>query len=381
MFVYGLGVSTFTTVGTDILQIIFTTAYSSIFQYAIYGFVFYSVAMGMLLGSLIGVQVGALVTKVVKGSIIRGFYALTILAGFANRLFALPRKLSDLGYLSLSRGITAACESVGNVVFFGIVGAFSVWILVVFFRNVGALRGGATRLVADKRKLWLGISGLCFFAITFALAAFPLFSGRNIMGIADDLFNRLAKNSVYSVPQGKASASKFAGTRVDFGVAPRDFADVGILAAVVGSCGAEAKVLEDGRVRIAGDLGLIAKAAIETAEAMFDNDEAAIQASHELPAPEVVYAWWIVFDGLSRRFTQEDKTAEANFTKYVSSKILEPAYNFRGIEARGLNESLVPIIALLAFYLGYTILYGMSILFLCEGLGISASHGGEKKEA
>jgi uncharacterized membrane protein YfcA len=55
MFVYGLGVSTFTTVGTDILQIIFTTFYSSIFQYAIYGFVFYTVAMGMLLGSLVGV--------------------------------------------------------------------------------------------------------------------------------------------------------------------------------------------------------------------------------------------------------------------------------------------------------------------------------------
>jgi hypothetical protein len=41
-----MSVITFTTVGTDILQIIFTTAYSSIFQYAIYGFVFYTVSVG-----------------------------------------------------------------------------------------------------------------------------------------------------------------------------------------------------------------------------------------------------------------------------------------------------------------------------------------------
>jgi uncharacterized membrane protein YfcA len=78
MFVYLLGVSSFTTVGTDILQIIFTAGFAAISQYAIYGFIFYTLAMGMLLGSLFGIQVGALTTKVVKGIYIRGFYAITI---------------------------------------------------------------------------------------------------------------------------------------------------------------------------------------------------------------------------------------------------------------------------------------------------------------
>ena len=73
IFVYVLGVSSLTTVGTDIFQIIFTAGYAAISQYAIYGFIFYTLAMGMLLGSLLGIQVGALVTKVVKGITIRGF--------------------------------------------------------------------------------------------------------------------------------------------------------------------------------------------------------------------------------------------------------------------------------------------------------------------
>lgn len=67
IFVYGLGVSSMTTVGTDIFQIVFTAGYSAVSQYAIYGFVFYTLAMGMLIGSLVGVQIGSLVTKVVSG--------------------------------------------------------------------------------------------------------------------------------------------------------------------------------------------------------------------------------------------------------------------------------------------------------------------------
>ena len=93
IFVYILGVSSMTTVGTDIFQIVFTAGYAAISQYAIYGFIFYTLAMGMLLGSLIGIQIGAMVTKVVSGITIRGFYAMAVLAGFVNRIFALPAKL------------------------------------------------------------------------------------------------------------------------------------------------------------------------------------------------------------------------------------------------------------------------------------------------
>ena len=141
MFVYGLGVSTFTTVGTDILQIIFTTAYSSVCQYAIYGFVFYTVAMGMLLGSLVGVQVGAMVTATVTGAVIRAFYAITILAGFVNRLAALPKKLSDAGFISLPPSLGVTVENIGIVLFFGLVGIFGIWVLWSFFRSLPALRG------------------------------------------------------------------------------------------------------------------------------------------------------------------------------------------------------------------------------------------------
>jgi hypothetical protein len=140
MFVYIFGVSSMTTVGTDILQIIFTAGLGAIGQYAIYGYVFYSLAMGMLIGSLVGIQVGALTTKVVKGIHIRGFYAVSILAGFVNRVATLPRKMVELELVSIPKVVTSNIEFVGNVLFWVVVGIFGIWIFSKFFSNVANLR-------------------------------------------------------------------------------------------------------------------------------------------------------------------------------------------------------------------------------------------------
>ncbi len=140
MFVYVFGVSSMTTVGTDILQIIFTAGLASIAQYAIYGYVFYSLAMGMLIGSLLGIQIGALTTKVVKGMHIRGFYAVSILAGFVNRAATLPRKLVELEWVNIPKQITTDIEFVGNIVFWIVVAIFGLWLFAKFFGNIGSLR-------------------------------------------------------------------------------------------------------------------------------------------------------------------------------------------------------------------------------------------------
>jgi uncharacterized membrane protein YfcA len=140
MFVYIFGVSSMTTVGTDILQIIFTAGLAAIGQYAIYGYVFYTLAIGMLVGSLLGIQVGALTTKVVKGIHIRGFYAVSIIAGFINRAATLPKKFNELEVTSFSKGFVNNVEFVGNIIFWVVVAVFGLWIFSKFFANVGKLR-------------------------------------------------------------------------------------------------------------------------------------------------------------------------------------------------------------------------------------------------
>ncbi|MBG0790029.1 MAG: sulfite exporter TauE/SafE family protein [Desulfovibrionaceae bacterium] len=140
IFVYVLGVSSMTTVGTDIFQIVFTAGFASITQYAIYGFIFYTLAMGMLLGSLLGIQIGALVTKVVPGITIRGFYAMAVLAGFVNRIFALPAKLREMGVISLDPGLAVLLSDIGVWAFFIVIGGFSVWVIGTFLKNISSLK-------------------------------------------------------------------------------------------------------------------------------------------------------------------------------------------------------------------------------------------------
>jgi len=144
IFVYVLGVSSMTTVGTDIFQIVFTAGYASISQYAIFGFIFYTLAMGMLLGSLLGIQIGAMVTKVVKGITIRGFYAMAVLAGFVNRIFALPSKLGEMGVIPISKQVGSVLETIGIWAFFIVIAGFSVWVIGTFLANTGRLKGEET---------------------------------------------------------------------------------------------------------------------------------------------------------------------------------------------------------------------------------------------
>jgi len=141
IFVYMLGVSSMTTVGTDIFQIVFTAGYAAVSQYAIYGFIFYTLAMGMLLGSLLGIQIGAMVTKVVKGITIRGFYAMAVLAGFVNRIFALPGKLGDMGVIPISKQTGVILENIGIWAFFIVICGFGIWVIGTFLTNIRVLKG------------------------------------------------------------------------------------------------------------------------------------------------------------------------------------------------------------------------------------------------
>jgi len=141
IFIYVLGVSSMTAIGTNIFQAVFTAGYAAISQYAIYGFIFYSLAMGMLLGSLVGIQVGAIVTKVVRGITIRGFYAMAVLAGFLNRIFALPAKLGAMDVITISKGTGAFLESIGVWAFFIVIAGFSIWVIGTFLINIRVLKG------------------------------------------------------------------------------------------------------------------------------------------------------------------------------------------------------------------------------------------------
>ena len=75
----------------------------------------------------------------------RGFYAMAVLAGFINRIFALPGKLAEMEVIPLSRNASVVLETIGIVAFFLVVGIFGVWVIGTFLKNLRVLRGEEER--------------------------------------------------------------------------------------------------------------------------------------------------------------------------------------------------------------------------------------------
>jgi hypothetical protein len=83
-----------------------------------------------------------LTTKVVKGIHIRGFYAVSILAGFINRAATLPKKLTEMEVINIPPAISGGIDFVGAIVFWVVVGFFGIWVISKFFVNLKALKEG-----------------------------------------------------------------------------------------------------------------------------------------------------------------------------------------------------------------------------------------------
>ena len=66
---------------------------------------------------------------------------MAVLAGFVNRIFALPAKLGEMGVVPLSKQAGAVLEAIGVWAFFIVIGGFGVWVIGTFLKNLGVLRG------------------------------------------------------------------------------------------------------------------------------------------------------------------------------------------------------------------------------------------------
>jgi hypothetical protein len=184
----------------------------------------------------------------------------------------------------------------------------------------------------------------------------------------------LSKGSSYYIPAVAETADSVRGQEVSFKAKPDEFVTPDELARVFTAAGFEAETA-DGKVKVHGDLGALTAVAAADADALYKEDTAALASKYGMDGRKVVYCWYLGFKSLEKAFLEEGKGPEAVFAKKVTLKALEPAYNFAGIPAAKISERLGISVFLLTFYVFYTMWYGFAVMFLFEGLGISASKG------
>ncbi|MCL6634214.1 MAG: hypothetical protein K6T29_00365 [Peptococcaceae bacterium] len=235
-------------------------------------------------------------------------------------------------------------------------------------------------MIVHKKQFMIGLLMMISFALVFVVLMSPVMNGKTVIQTADDLFNSLTKGSTYHIPKIQSSAAKFEGKAFDVSVSVKSKEEVEKVTRLFTLAGARVEAA-DTKVKISGDLGKTAKAALADADSLFKGEDAKLAQKYGFSGKEAAYYWWTVFKELESKYKLEARSSEMSFANSLQTKALEVAYNFHGIQADKVADRAGITTFMLIFYVVYTVWYGFAIMYLFEGLGIIASAHGEKAEA
>jgi len=240
-------------------------------------------------------------------------------------------------------------------------------------------------------------------ALSFWVVLFLMFSpifpktaeGQTQNGLqwADEMFNQLAKGSSYFIPKAQKNNEKFMGKTFAATInvskpedKPGEAEKRAERASKLFTINPGAKVEVNGsELKIEGDLGLVLKAALEDADAMFKNEGDKIKAKYTEAmgtddVKQMFRQWNNVLPKIDKVFKKEMMIEEAQIVSQVTKKAIEASYNFYGVEAKKVKDEAGLMIFLLVFYVFYTLWWGFAIFFIFEGIGLSMSKAKVKKE-
>ncbi len=116
--IYLLGLTTRMAAGTELFLAIFSGAFGA-FSYALAGFVDLRIVMLLYLGSLIGVQLGAIATEILSQRKAKIILMFVILAAIISRAIAIPMYLKNLGYITISESTVYILKDLSFIILFG----------------------------------------------------------------------------------------------------------------------------------------------------------------------------------------------------------------------------------------------------------------------
>nr|HID58253.1 sulfite exporter TauE/SafE family protein [Desulfobacterales bacterium] len=131
--IYIFGVPTVVAAGTELFLAMFMGAFGA-FNYGVEGYVDLRLTLLLYAGSLVGIFVGAIGTKLVKELYIRMVTALLILLCVVSRALAVPQYLGELKWVSFTQHVASLCELGSKLFLFGSGVTSTAIILYLVFR-------------------------------------------------------------------------------------------------------------------------------------------------------------------------------------------------------------------------------------------------------
>lgn len=233
-------------------------------------------------------------------------------------------------------------------------------------------------LIVDKKMFLAGTAMAVAFLVVLFLMFTPLFGGLNAFEASDRLFNSIAKGSSNYFEDLRASARERQGQSVALDLPFKDEAGAARAAAMLSKAGVETEA-HGARLTAAGDLGLLARAVLEDAEAMFHNRGAEVSSRYGHPEKQALFDWWSMLREARKSLETQENFAAAAFVHDITMRGVEVAYNFYGIEAQSAARGAGVLAFALVFYIVYTLWWGYAILYMFNGFGLEMKAGAKKE--
>jgi hypothetical protein len=238
-------------------------------------------------------------------------------------------------------------------------------------------------IVVNKKSFAKGSLFMISFVAVFTLILMPIFPGEKdkVTGLdyADNLFNRLSKGSSWFVPDITPRVKAMEGKEIDVTVPLKKAASADAVVKLFTANGATSNA-EGGLVRVKADFGKLLGAVLVDCEAIYNDKPEAVSAKYGMDGGKSLAFWWDGLQPMIKELQKMKRISEAQLLDTVIRKGIEPAYNFRGIAVGSVKQEFAIMLALLVFYVVYTLWYGFAIFDLFEGIGLTMKKG-KKQEA
>ena len=222
-------------------------------------------------------------------------------------------------------------------------------------------------------KLIVGVLLMTSFVVVLVLMFAPVLGGQNAFTYLDGLYNSISKGSADYRADVQSRLDRHPERSISVDLTLPDRAVAARAALLLGRADAAATTTDSG-VHATVDLHRVLSAALVDAGELYENRDEGIRDRTGLDGRTAVFTWWRTLRAMERELTRQKLFADAELVRTANLRVVEPAYNYHGVEAQRIGDRWLVVLASLAFYVLYTVWYGYAVMFFFEGLGLKIGH-------
>ncbi|MES9997562.1 TSUP family transporter [Desulfovibrio aminophilus] len=368
-----LGFAPAPAVGAEMLQTGLSAGFAATF-YTSGGLLIYTAASGLLLGLLSGLRLAKPVIRFIDAGNLKGFILAVILAVLGNRLLTLPAILRRAGFAGLPAALDGPLQAAAGFLVFMVPLAFTLWVLITLFSNLGALRRGAGITGPRARPLLLSaLFTVLALVLLSGMTLAPANDGDPLMGAVDGRLLSRLKAQGPRTGDLEARLKALDGQALRLDLAFTDQRQASAVAAIIAGYGFNVAPSRN-RVQVPYlDTKFFALQALADVEAVYRREGRAVLTGLGLPERSALHELWRLCRTLEVELARNHMDESAALYRRLLAEALEPAYNLEYVRPQtgplGWTLFLTGFCALAALGLlwragGNLLLTGLGVAFL-----------------